>query len=54
MDGRDLHGDDEADHYSGIFPASGARLPLSRISDIQMVKDLDDRLFELRLADLGG
>ena len=30
---------------SGIFQRTGHDLPLSRISDIQMVKDLNDRLF---------
>ncbi|WP_299062448.1 PH domain-containing protein [uncultured Actinomyces sp.] len=30
---------------SGIFQRAGHDLPLSRISDIQMVKDLNDRLF---------
>ena len=39
----DVHDHDEAHHH--IFTRTGHDLPLSRISDIQLEKNVDDRLF---------
>ena len=57
MDGRDLHGDDEADHYAlGYFPASGARpaaQPYLGHSDGEGSERSPVRVWNFGLADFG-
>ena len=43
MDHNDLHGDDQAGHHPDRHHQ--AHRPLTRISDIQIEKDFDDRIF---------
>lgn len=46
MDDLDVHDHDEAHHHAPRhFTRTGHDLPLSRISDIQLEKNVDDRLF---------
>ena len=41
-----LHGDHQAHyHPQGVFTRTGHDLPLTRISDVQLEKNVDDRLF---------